>query len=89
MRFCSSGFSLSPPFKGRGVPCGLPDANKAVATPLPSRGGVGVGSVLLLLTIAFVFLISMLQKYKKSPRTAKRFGEILVGLCLWQVPSVC
>ena len=33
------------PLEGRGVPHGVPAAGKAVATPLPCRGGAGVGSV--------------------------------------------
>ena len=32
--------------QGRGVPHGVPAAGTAVATPLPWRGGAGVGSVL-------------------------------------------
>ena len=35
----------APPLQGRGVPHGVPAAGKAVATPLPCRGGAGVGSV--------------------------------------------
>ena len=34
------------PLERRGVPHGVPAAGKAVATPLPCRGGAGVGSVL-------------------------------------------
>ena len=36
----------APPLQGRGVPHGVPAAGKAVAAPLPCRGGVGVGSVI-------------------------------------------
>ena len=35
----------APPLEGRGMPHGVPAAGKAVATPLPCRGGAGVGSV--------------------------------------------
>ena len=35
----------APPLEGRGVPHGVPAADKAVAPPLPCRGGAGVGSV--------------------------------------------
>ena len=34
------------PPKGRGVPHGIPSAYDGAATPLPSRGGAGVGSVI-------------------------------------------
>ena len=37
----------TPPLQGRGVPCGLPAAYKAVATPLPCMGGAGVGSEII------------------------------------------
>ena len=33
----------TPPLQGRGVPHGVPAAGKAVAAPLPCRGGVGGG----------------------------------------------
>ena len=38
-------FPVAFPLEGRGVPHGVPVAGKAVATPLPCRGGAGVGSV--------------------------------------------
>ena len=39
----------APPLEGRGMPCGLPPAGKAVAVPLPSRGGArgGVSNLVL------------------------------------------
>ena len=33
----------APPLQGRGVPRGVPAADKAVAAPLPLRGGAGGG----------------------------------------------
>ena len=44
----------------RGVPCGL--TSPVVADPLPSRGGAGVGSVLLLFMFVFALSKSLLQR---------------------------
>ncbi len=44
-----------PPLQGRGVPHGVPAAGKAVAAPLPCRGGVGVGSVTMLICTNLFF----------------------------------
>ena len=62
----------APPLEGRGVPSGVPAAGKAVAIPLPSRGGVRGGVCIVISHVCFRCSKSLLQSYEISERKCKK-----------------
>ena len=53
---------LTPPLEGRGMPTEFIPQNKPQGTPLPCRGGAGVGSVLLSIILFLTFFTACKQE---------------------------
>ena len=70
----------APPLEGRGAAAALPATGTPRGTPLPCRGGAGVGSDTLLICTKLFFIITKLLPFGRIlAKASVRLGRAGVG----------